>query len=710
MDIEDVIGLDDGGARRTKGVAEIKIRTRKIKDIAPEEVNVESFVPGTQQKVWVRTWGCSHNTSDSEYMSGLLQKAGYNIVKNEQEADVWVLNSCTVKTPSEQQANNLLTQGQNDGKKIIMAGCVSQAAPNEPWLQDCSIVGVKQIDRIVEVVEETLKGNKVRLLTRNRPDAPLALPKMRKNQLIEVLSISTGCLNNCTYCKTKMARGDLVSYPLNELVEQARRSFVDEGVKEVWLTSEDLGAWGRDIGHTLPDLLNELVKVIPDGCMMRLGMTNPPYILDHLEEIAEILNHPRVYSFLHIPVQSASDAVLNDMKREYSRRHFEQIVDYMIENVPNIYIATDMILAFPTENVEDFEESMDLVRKYQFPSLFINQYYPRSGTPAARLKKIDTIEARRRTGLMSELFRDYTRYPENRIGEIHDVLVTEIAADKVHGVGHNKCYEQILVPLSSCEMGKWVRVKITSVTKFSMISEILTDSSTSSSSSSFSFVLPVLVLLFTIFLLVKIAKTTSSTVSTIASSTTSQVVGGSSAATAAATSSTCLPTTSTVSHQNERVIEATNGRREISRWKSREGANVKPRERDNEGYRKRAAALCIKGVGDDTHVLLVSAGKDGGKWVVPGGGVEKNECAEEAAHRELMEEAGVRAHTLRNIGLFQDDVRKHRTQVFLMEVLEEKATWEENEFGRQRIWMPIGEGTEKVKNSHRAILEAVLSS
>lgn len=120
--------------------------------------------------------------------------------------------------------------------------------------------------------------------------------------------------------------------------------------------------------------------------------------------MAEILNHPRVYAFLHIPVQSGSDAVLTDMKREYHSQHFEKIMDYMIEqlvfyasldriyfSVPGIYIATDFICAFPTETKEDFEDSMSLVRKYKFPSLFINQYYPRKGTPAARMKKVGNI-------------------------------------------------------------------------------------------------------------------------------------------------------------------------------------------------------------------------------------------------------------------------------------------------------------------------------
>lgn len=144
----------------------------------------------------------------------------------------------------------------------------------------------------------------------------------------------------------------------------------------------------------LPDLLQKLIPVIPDGCFMRLGMTNPPYILDYLEEIAEILNHPRVYSFLHIPIQSASDGVLRDMKREYSSQDFCRIMDFMREKVPDIYIATDFICAFPTETEEDFEESLNMVRKYEFPSLFINQYFPRPGTPAARLKKVEAKEVK----------------------------------------------------------------------------------------------------------------------------------------------------------------------------------------------------------------------------------------------------------------------------------------------------------------------------
>ncbi|KAL3084342.1 hypothetical protein niasHT_035168 [Heterodera trifolii] len=442
--------------------------------------------------VFLRTWGCSHNNSDSEYMAGLLVQAGYRMTADKALADIWVLNSCTVKTPSETQLANQIQEALSNSKRVVVSGCVSQASPNEPWLNGVSVIGVQQIHRVVYVVEETLKGNVVRLLSRrkaataNTPQIDLSMPKIRRNEFIEILAINNGCLNHCTYCKTKAARGDLRSFSLSSLVAQAHKALSVDGCRELWLTSEDLGAWGRDIGHTIVDLLRALVQVIPDGCMMRLGMTNPPYILDHLSEIAEILCHPRVYSFLHIPVQSGSDAVLGDMKREYGVAHFCQIMDYMLKNVPNVYIATDFICAFPTETDADFAESVQLVSKYQFPSVFINQFYPRPGTPAARLKKINTIEARRRTAEMTRCFHAYRRYTDERIGEEHFVLICERASDGRHLVGHNKCYEHILVPdpclapgnecvsiSKKSLLGHWAHVRIVSVSKFYMKSEIV---------------------------------------------------------------------------------------------------------------------------------------------------------------------------------------------------------------------------------------------
>jgi len=225
---------------------------------------------------------------------------------------------------------------------------------------------------------------------------------------------------------------------------------------------------------TLPELLWQLVEIIPDGCMLRLGMTNPPYILEHLEEMAKIFHKPCVYAFLHIPVQSGSDQVLSDMKREYFVADFERVVDFLRDRVPGITIATDVICGFPTETEEDFQGTLDLVRKYQFPSLFINQFYPRPHTPAARLPRIPTQVVKQRTKRISEVFQSIHPY-ESRAEERYRILVTEVAHDQKHYVGHNKFYEQVLVPKKEGFLGKMMEVEITSVGKFYMMGKLLKD-------------------------------------------------------------------------------------------------------------------------------------------------------------------------------------------------------------------------------------------
>ncbi|KAI9141445.1 hypothetical protein BKA69DRAFT_1073451 [Paraphysoderma sedebokerense] len=347
-----------------------------------ESFNVPvGYLPG-KASVWVKTWGCSHNNSDSEYMAGLLNSHGYNIVSESQKdsAQLWLLNSCTVKNPSEQTFVNAINAAKDSGKHVVLAGCVTQAQPKNKIWEGLSIVGVQQIDRVVEVVEETLKGHTVKILeTKKDMDskkkaggARLNLPKIRKNPLIEIIPINTGCLNQCTYCKTKHARGDLGSYPPEEILARVRQVLA-EGVVEIWLTSEDTGTYGRDIGASLPDLLWKIVEIMPEGTMLRVGMTNPPYILEHLEEISKILAHPRVYAFLHVPVQAASNKVLDDMRRQYTLAEFKHVVDFLRDRVPGMTIATDVICGFPTESEEDFEETLQLVQEYKFPVLHISQ-------------------------------------------------------------------------------------------------------------------------------------------------------------------------------------------------------------------------------------------------------------------------------------------------------------------------------------------------
>lgn len=428
-------------------------------------------IPGTET-IYMKTFGCSHNQSDSEYMAGQLSAFGYALTDNSEEADIWLINTCTVKSPSQSAMDTLIAKCKSAKKPLVVAGCVPQGSRDLKELEGVSIVGVQQIDRVVEVVEETLKGHEVRLLHRKKLPA-LDLPKVRRNKFVEILPINVGCLGACTYCKTKHARGHLGSYTVESLVGRVRTVIAD-GVKEVWLSSEDTGAYGRDIGVNLPILLNAIVAELPpDGStMLRIGMTNPPFILEHLKEIAEVLRHPCVYSFLHVPVQSGSDAVLSAMNREYTLSDFRTVVDTLIELVPGMQIATDIICGFPGETDEDFNQTVNLIKEYKFPQVHISQFYPRPGTPAARMKKVPSAVVKKRSRELTSVFEAFTPYLGME-GRVERIWITEIAADGIHLVGHTKGYVQVLVPSTGNMLGTSALVKITSVGRWSVFGEVI---------------------------------------------------------------------------------------------------------------------------------------------------------------------------------------------------------------------------------------------
>ncbi|KAL8467314.1 hypothetical protein ACS0TY_036149 [Phlomoides rotata] len=477
-DIEDLLAGAAGGAPpgfRLPLAAAVGVKPRSKSKKNDFQDSLKSYssakIPGTQT-IYMKTFGCSHNQSDSEYMAGQLSAFGYSLSEDQDEADLWLINTCTVKNPSQSAMATLITKCRSAKKPLVVAGCVPQGSRDLKELEGVSIVGVQQIDRVVEVVEETLKGHEVRLLTRKTLPA-LDLPKVRKNKFVEILPINVGCLGACTYCKTKHARGHLGSYTVDSLAGRVR-SVVADGVKEIWLSSEDTGAYGRDIGVNLPILLHSLVTELPsDGStMLRIGMTNPPYILEHLKEIAEVLHHPCVYSFLHVPVQSGSDAILTAMKREYTVAEFRKVVDTLIELVPGMQIATDIICGFPGETDEDFEDTISLIKQYKFSQVHISQFYPRPGTPAARMKKVPSNVVKKRSRELTAIFESFTPYA-GMVGNTERIWITDIATDGTHFVGHTKGYIQVLVVGPESMLGTSAMVKITSVGRWSVFGEVI---------------------------------------------------------------------------------------------------------------------------------------------------------------------------------------------------------------------------------------------
>lgn len=405
-------------------------------------------------RIKIITAGCTHNTADSERMGGLLVEAGHTIVEDESDADLLLLNSCAVKTPTEDRFRNILQKTRNDHRlKVVIAGCVPEGERKDPFLQQFSAIGTKSIDKVVEVVESTLRGEMRRVFERNRLTG-LSLPRVKKNPLITIIPINSGCLGSCTYCKTIQARGRLQSHTKQDIL-LAIEDAVAKGGKEIWITSEDVGAWGIDLGSNLPELLKEIAK-LRGGFMVRIGMANPEHVIRYLDQLLSIIkeNPKRFFRFLHIPVQSGSDSVLKDMGRKYDSKTFIEIVRQCKESMADITLITDYIVGYPTESLDDFSKTKEVMNETDCRFINITKFYPRPGTPAKSLKPLPTKEVARRC---ADLVRRYEEIDHNKVylETVQEAFFTEVGK-RGELIGHTENYIQVIVNVPERERSKWL--------------------------------------------------------------------------------------------------------------------------------------------------------------------------------------------------------------------------------------------------------------
>jgi len=418
----------------------------------------QPHLPG-RQRVHVRTFGCQHNQSDGEYMLGQLREYGYELVDSLEECDACVVNSCTVKTPSESRGLSVVSKARESGKAVVLAGCVPSADRTLAARFDgVSMLHATQLHRVVEVVEEALKGNTVTLLKRSKELPSLALPKIRRDRLSEIVTINAGCLGRCTYCKTKLARGTVVSYPIDEIVARAKQAARD-GVCYIELASEDMGAYGADIGTNIAELLLRLSDALPPGVMLRTGMTNPPHVLRHVRGVLEALQRPNVFAFMHIPVQSGSDPVLRAMKRDYTVAEFCELADALREAVPDVFLLTDVICGFPTETEEDWAATMDLLRKYRFQGIYGSKFFSRPGTAASLMRQPPPRVVKERYRELAEFAAPNGRN-EGLLGQ--DVRAWFSGTEEQRGqtVGRTKCFTKVVIPRDDALLGGSATVRV----------------------------------------------------------------------------------------------------------------------------------------------------------------------------------------------------------------------------------------------------------
>ncbi|PLW80056.1 hypothetical protein C0585_04625 [Candidatus Woesearchaeota archaeon] len=352
-------------------------------------------------KIYIETYGCAVNQSDSELMAGLLQDEGHKIIDNPKDSDVIIINTCTVKNSAESKLYRALKKYED--RKIIIAGCIPQAEKSliDNELKDYSIIGIKQMINAPLAVEETIKGNRIVIIDRV-DNKRLNLAKIRQNNTVEIIPINEGCVGSCNYCKTKHARGNVKSYLEKEIINQAKQA-IEEGVKQIWLTSQDTGAYGLDTKTNIIELLKKIIE-IKGEFKVRLGMINPEHAKKYLKDLIPLLKNEKMFKFIHIPIQSGSNKVIKEMNRNYKQEDFQDIVKELRKKVKGIRIATDIIIGYPTETDEDFEDTYNLIKELKIEVVNRSRYWKRPNTPAAKLKPINTKTVKNRSIRIKELF------------------------------------------------------------------------------------------------------------------------------------------------------------------------------------------------------------------------------------------------------------------------------------------------------------------
>jgi MiaB-like tRNA modifying enzyme len=419
------------------------------------------------KKVWFKTYGCTLNYSDTEVMKGLLQKAGFREAADQAGADLIIFNTCTVKDPAEKK---FLYELSKTKKPVVIAGCVPQAGIER--FNNYSVIGVRQLHKIVEVVEETLKGNVVHLIDLQR-NKRLNLPKIRRNKLIEIIPTCNGCLGECAYCKTRLARGELCSYSPREIKKQFEDA-VNEGIKEIWITSQDNGAYGKDIRTSLAELMKQLLET-KGNYKIRIGMINPNFFMEDFDALIKNFKNDKVFKFVHLPAQAGNDRILSLMKRRYTRAEYIELIDRIMKEIPDITISTDIICGFPGETEKEFRESIELIKRTKPGVLNISKFYARPGTSAASMKQLDTKIIKRRSKELKMVYDQLAlRQNQRWVGWTGEIYIDEKGKNNTF-IGRNFAYKPVIVKnKKNCDLfGKTVKIKVENVTSYDLKAKII---------------------------------------------------------------------------------------------------------------------------------------------------------------------------------------------------------------------------------------------
>jgi threonylcarbamoyladenosine tRNA methylthiotransferase CDKAL1 len=436
----------------------------------------------SKKKVWIEAYGCSASMADSEMMSGLLKADGYEMATCENESSLNIIVTCSVKDVTQHRMLHRIDKLSKSVKPLIVAGCLPKTERQriESLNPYASLLGPQSIDRTIDVVHSAFMGKKSVFVEDSSLDK-INLPRIRINPIISIIEIASGCMSECSFCQTKLAKGRLRSYRIGEILRQMRSDIAD-GCKEIWLSSTDNGCYGKDIGSDLVHLLRSC-SLLEGDYKIRVGMMNPMYLPCMLKDMIEVFSdNDKIFKFLHIPVQSGSERILRKMKRGHTVENYRNIVKSFRKAFPEITIATDVIIGFPSETNEDFLKTIDLLKETEPDIINSSKYSSRSGTEACKLKQVDSYIVKQRSEQLHKLIKEIGA-KRNSIwkGWRGTVIIDETNGRNIQG--RNYAYKPVLLStecLTSYEaakvkphIGEEILVEISSYSSYSLTSDII---------------------------------------------------------------------------------------------------------------------------------------------------------------------------------------------------------------------------------------------
>ncbi len=431
------------------------------------------------KKLFIETLGCAMNSRDSEHIiAALKEKEGYETTSNLKEADLILINTCSVREkPVAKLFSELgvFNKKKKEGAKIGVCGCTASHLGDEiikraPYVN--FVLGARNVSKITEVLHK----NKAVEVDINYDESEFAFDDFRTSPYKAYINISIGCDKQCTFCIVPKTRGDEISIPDALIIQEAQRA-VDNGAKEIFLLGQNVNNYGRRFSSSehekvnFTELLRRLSKI--EG-LKRIRFTSPhPFHMDD-EFIKEFATNPKICKSMHMPLQSGSSKVLKDMKRGYTKEWFLNRVEKLRAMCPEVSISTDIIVAFPGESDADFEETIDVMKQVRFDQIFSFKYSPRPETQAQHFS--DVVDPEVASERLSYLQALYTQLldekSQKQLGKVYKVYFEELNAD---GYVSGRSDNNLVIKTKGSEelLGEFRDVKITKIGRTIYTGEIV---------------------------------------------------------------------------------------------------------------------------------------------------------------------------------------------------------------------------------------------